>query len=83
VLPHHDQESSDDRNQTEHGRMLSSNMLLLNLILLIDVTFSTPTPGFINGQSCSFYSELPANFSPQRIVRKRLLSQRRGNEDHH
>jgi hypothetical protein len=24
--------------------MLSSNMLLLNLILLIDVTFSTPTP---------------------------------------
>jgi len=23
--------------------MLSSNMLLLNLILLIDVTFSTPT----------------------------------------
>ncbi len=26
--------------------MLSSNMLLLNLILLIDVTFSTPTPNF-------------------------------------
>jgi hypothetical protein len=26
------------------GRMLSSNMLLLNLILLIDVTFSTPIP---------------------------------------
>ena len=26
------------------GRMLSSNMLPLNLILLIDVTFSTPTP---------------------------------------
>ena len=26
--------------------MLPSNMLLLNLILLIDVTFSTPTPGF-------------------------------------
>jgi hypothetical protein len=26
--------------------MLSSNMLLLNLLLLIDVTFSTPTPGF-------------------------------------
>src|SRR5713226_5528278 len=43
VLPHHDQQASDDRNQTEHGRMLSSNMLLLNLILLIDVTFSTPT----------------------------------------
>ncbi len=26
--------------------MLSSNMLLLNLILLIDVTFSTPTGDF-------------------------------------
>jgi hypothetical protein len=43
VLPHHDQQASDDQNQTEHGRMLSSNMLLLNLIPLIDVTFSTPT----------------------------------------
>src|SRR4029077_7513409 len=43
VLPHHDQQASDDRNQTEHGRMLPSNMLLLNLIQLIDVTFSTPT----------------------------------------
>src|SRR3954469_17084613 len=41
VLPHHDQQSSDDQNPTEH--MLPSNMLLLNLILLIDVTFSTPT----------------------------------------
>src|SRR5713226_5778414 len=50
VLPHHDQQASDDRNQTEHGRMLSSNMLLLNLILLIDVTFSTPTPDFVNYQ---------------------------------
>jgi len=28
--------------------MLSSNMLLLNLILLIDVTFSTPTPVFVS-----------------------------------
>src|SRR5258708_22516119 len=44
VLPHHDQQASDDENQTEHVRMLSSNMLLLNLILLTDVTFSTPTP---------------------------------------
>jgi len=43
-LPHHDQQASDDQNPTEHGRMLSSNMLLPNLILLIDVTFSTPTP---------------------------------------
>src|ERR1700730_8167554 len=44
MLPHHDQQASDDQNQTEHGRMLPSNMLLLNLIPLIDVTFSTPTP---------------------------------------
>src|SRR3984893_10341513 len=43
VLPHHDHQASDDQNQTEHRRMLSSNMLLLNLILLTDVTFSTPT----------------------------------------
>jgi hypothetical protein len=42
-LPHHDQQASDDRNQTEHVRMLSSNTLPLNLILLIAVTFSTPT----------------------------------------
>src|ERR1700746_3725834 len=28
--------------------MLPSNMLLLNLILLIDVTFSTPTPAYNN-----------------------------------
>jgi hypothetical protein len=28
--------------------MLSSNMLQLNLILLIDVTFSKPTPVFVN-----------------------------------
>jgi hypothetical protein len=28
--------------------MLSSNMLLLNLPLLIDVTFSTPTPVYIS-----------------------------------
>ena len=39
VLPHHDQQASDDQNPTEHGRMLSSNMLLLNLILLIDSDF--------------------------------------------
>jgi hypothetical protein len=31
--------------------MLSSNMLLLNLILLIEVTFSTPTRGYINNVS--------------------------------
>src|SRR5947208_200654 len=50
VLPHHDQQASDGRNQTEHGRMLSSNMLLLNLILLIDVTFSTPTDNYTQNQ---------------------------------
>ena len=30
--------------------MLSSNMLLLNLILLIEVTFSTPTPDYVKNQ---------------------------------
>src|SRR5207245_3213697 len=43
VLPHHDQQASDNENQTKHVRMLSSNMLLPNLIPLIDVTFSTPS----------------------------------------
>jgi hypothetical protein len=47
-LSHHDQQASDDQNQTEHGQMLSSSMLLLNLILLIDVTFSTPTGDYTN-----------------------------------
>ena len=44
VLPHHDQQASDDENQTSMGRCIPSSMLLLILILLIDVTFSTPTP---------------------------------------
>src|SRR5579862_5975966 len=48
VLPHHDQQASNDENPTEHARMLPSNTLLPNLILLIDVTFSTPTPVFNN-----------------------------------
>jgi hypothetical protein len=48
VLPHHDQQASDDENPTEHGRMLFSNMFLPNLILLIDVTFSTPTSFIIH-----------------------------------
>ena len=43
MLPHHDEQASDNRNPTKHGQTLSSNMLLLNFILLIDVTFSTPT----------------------------------------
>ena len=44
--PHHDQQASDDENPTEHGGTLPSNMLLLNLTPLIDVTFSTPTPHY-------------------------------------
>jgi hypothetical protein len=54
VLPHHDQQASDDENQTEHERMLSSNMLPLILIPLIDVTFSTPTP--VNSSWVSTYN---------------------------
>ena len=46
MLPHHDQQASEDRNQPEHGRMLSSNTLPLNLTSLIEVTFSTPTGDF-------------------------------------
>ena len=42
--------------------MLSSNMLLLNLILLIDVTFSTPTPGYnklwSNELTCPVFGDL-------------------------
>src|SRR5437868_10463209 len=81
VLPHHDQQASDDRNQTEHGRMLSSNMLLRNLILLIDVTFSTPTPVFVNYSSrgrvtrrvnqslaLSFPDRIPGSATSQAIV---------------
>src|SRR6266704_1336254 len=62
VLSHHDQQASDDQNQTKHGQMLSSSMLLLNLILLIDVTFSTPTPGFDSCLCPSIwpYSPLPS-----------------------
>jgi hypothetical protein len=41
----HDQQASDNQNQTEHGRLPSSNTLPLILILLIEVTFSTPTGG--------------------------------------
>ena len=41
-----DAEASDDHNQIENGRMLRIIMLLLNLILLIEVTFSTPTGGY-------------------------------------
>jgi hypothetical protein len=46
VLPHHDQQASDDQNSTKHGRMLSSNMLFAEFHLPIAVTFSTPTGHF-------------------------------------
>jgi hypothetical protein len=52
VLPHHDQQASDDQNQTEHRQMLSSNMLLLFLIPLIEVTFSTPTGDYTQTPRC-------------------------------
>src|SRR5438477_13194253 len=64
VLPHHDEQASDNRNQTEHGRMLSSNMLLRNLILLIDVTFSTPTYAFDNGKGANV-NEMQALRAPK------------------
>jgi hypothetical protein len=60
-LPHHDQQASNDENQTEHERMLSSNMLPLILILLIDVTFSTPTPDYAQNPSMSAISSTVAN----------------------
>ena len=84
MLPHHDQESSDDRNQTEHGRMLSSNMPLLNLILLIDVTFSTPrlvsstdslVPSTASCQPTSRPNELCANgYSPNGGATKTIIN---------
>ena len=47
VMSHQDQQASDDRNPAQHGKELfPSNMLLRNLILLIEVTFSTPTGEF-------------------------------------
>jgi hypothetical protein len=46
VLPHHNQQASDDEHHIEYVQMLSSDMLLRNLIPLIDVTFSTPTGSY-------------------------------------
>src|SRR5207237_9023465 len=74
VLPHHDQQASDDRNQTEHGRMLSSNMLLRNLILLIDVTFSTPTPDYN-----SYWAGHAPRQAFQRLGHGRLIARKRLN----
>src|SRR4051794_27707363 len=71
VLSHHDQQASDDQNQTEHGQMLSSNMLLLNLILLIDVTFSTPTCD--NGQNPCLAILSVGDVTPTRSVYRAAL----------
>jgi len=43
--------------------MLSSNMLLRNLILLIDVTFSTPTP------VCNSYLRVARDTPKMELVR--------------
>jgi hypothetical protein len=72
-LPHHDQQPSNDQNQTEHGRMLPSNMLLLNLILLIDVTFSTPTRVYNNHRALQFIITRGDMPSPHRIAPKAAL----------
>jgi hypothetical protein len=45
--------------------MLSSNMLLLILILLIEVTFSTPTPGY-NSYVFRAYANVPRVFACRR-----------------
>src|SRR6202521_2231525 len=66
VLPHHGQQSSDDENQTEHGQMPSSNMLLLNFILLIDVTFSTPTGHNTQNPSNELHRSLTPRFLKKR-----------------
>jgi len=64
VLPHHDQQASDDQNQTKHGRMLSSNMLLPNLIPLIDVTFSTPTGDYTQNLTLTRVVTPPYRLAP-------------------
>ena len=69
MLPHHDQQASEDRNQPEHGRMLSSNTLPLNLTSLIEVTFSTPTPVCNSYQKSGPLSRtLPANLQFMRLT---------------
>ena len=65
--------------------MLSSNMLLLNLILLIDVTFSTPTPDCVNCRSLIAILELVkynAMFHHRDIVEE-IATQRQGEIDWH
>jgi hypothetical protein len=49
--------------------MLSSNMLLLNLILLIDLTFSTPTGFFNNKPSAKLF--ILTNWIENGIIRPR------------
>ncbi len=52
VLPHHDEQASENGDPEKHGKEFSypCTTLLLPFSLLIAVTFSTPTPGFINYQ---------------------------------
>jgi len=45
VLPHHDQQASENRNQTEHGRMLPSNMLLAGKCLALGSYLSLDSLG--------------------------------------
>jgi hypothetical protein len=69
-LSHHDQQASGDQNPTEHGRMLPSNMLLLILILPIVVTFSTPTPDFVNYRSKMSNCHNPAQIATTPAIRE-------------
>jgi OmpA-OmpF porin, OOP family len=43
VLPHHDEQASDDKNQAEQWRITSFEHASAEFHLLISVTFSTPT----------------------------------------
>jgi hypothetical protein len=57
--------------------MLSSTMVLLNLIPLIDVTFSTPTPVYISyhtGAFCSFNSGIQIDSGRQKDSRRTTVT---------
>ncbi len=51
-------------------------MLLLNLILLIDVTFSTPTPGYANHPDSSHSLAFPLWIMSGLPVRTKPLARR-------
>jgi len=50
MATHHDEQASENGDPTEHGEEISPSFttLLLPFGVLIGVTFSTPTPDFIN-----------------------------------